>query len=1529
MVRAGGEADKLGNQYESFWTVDCFLEVVVGKKKSITVEAFGPDSQGVEFHLVTPENSRVFYSAKRQNQRALGWSVNDLCKPDHKTSRSILGDLFQKVIAKDADRVVFVSATGANHLREIIERAGKSASFDDLWEALSKTLRDELRLRILPLVNDDTAVALACLKASETKTRGHVDQKEITERRIEMLLYRTDGEPNDNADIRLSIAEFVLENLGASISTDEARSFINSKGISLRDWKSDPVIQDSVSKVNRRFLGVVESELINHAHIIRNQTNSVVALLDDVKSRGALIVAPGGWGKSCVVAQVAKALESKSVPFLALKLDSLKSCETTRQLGTQLDLPASPVTVLAGISDGSVSVIIVDQLDAISLVSGRNPSMWEVFRQLQEEVSDHPKMKLVLACRDFDLDHDHRLQRYGDQKSGFQKVLVRKLTREEIEKTISLANVGSQFELTTTQADILGVPFHLLLFLLGDPEKNFSTVAELYERYWRRKQENLRTNLGRDAHWNEVVDGLTNHMSETQSLIAPKVVVSDWERDAECMASENVLIPFDDDCYYRFFHESFFDYAYARRFCSSGRSVVDFLLSDEQHLFRRSQVRQVLSYRRRNDPTNYLRDIKAVFDSPKVRFHIKRVVSSQLRQVENPNKDEWDLLKEYFFDGELSPFVSNAMRDHEGWFDLLNELGVLAEWLVSNKERLVNTAIWLLGQHGIHDTRSGAIAELIFPYCDKGADWQEKIQNVLRWGNAHKSEKMKEIFLKLLRDGAYDNFESKVAGDDFWGCMHKVEDESPKFLVDVVATWFARTLVIYDDGKSWSVLGKCSQNGSHTGALMVMKAAETEPLYFVERLLPLAIDGIRETEHINGSRLPANRIWPSLSSHGSPFRVDDALLLGLKNALQHLAKHDSESYRVLVKPLVEMQHETVAFLLLRSWAANPVEFSNECVDYLIEDPRRLHIGYLSWSGGSDATGHCAVSRLAIRAVSPECSEDKFKKLEKAIVSYQNEYEKSDPRNRGFYQLHVIRSLETKRVSQETKLKREELERKFPNVSDVIVTGDEGALVKAVGSPISPDICELMNDGQWISAMAKYTAKPGRSFKGGPVELSRLLRVFANKDRVRFAAMVGLMPENIEPVYFSAILNGMCGLYANKNNDEKQADQKVFEGFPTEGFVKVIRKLHSLPEQPCGNAIVNCIEKLSSRVLPDELIAIAMHYAMNSPDPEKDLWKKEEGNYYGGDPFSYGINCTRGQAAEAVAALIWDDNSRLVMLRPALESFANDSVIAVRTCGLNSFLALLNFEKEEAVDLFLKACENCADICGTPPFDRFLRYTVESHYEKLRPCIQFALDCGLQKAVENAARQVILGELHGVNVGSDAKGIRSGSETMRQTAANVYAHNLDSEEVGDICAGYLREFFNDESEKVRSEVSVSFLRLNGKQLLGLEPFIADFVESKCFECDPDCLLRSLVKSNVKLPAIICRAAERVLELVGAEGGSIANKGARSAFNISKLVIRQYEQSSDSKTKSHCLDLIDQMEKVGYLGIGDELSKLDRL
>ena len=1527
MPRPGGEADKLGNLYESIWTVGAVLDVFQGRFGVITVEPFGDESEGVEFHLETLDRRLQFHSLKRQKQGG-DWSVADLCRENTSHGRTILGDLLLKRRRYPDAELRFVSATGANDLRELTERAQAPASLSQYRQALSGKLQTEFDDRIVPLCNGDEKFALAALKATEVILRSHNDLARSVERRIEELFYRVDGSDLRPEDVRRMLAEYVLDHLGPPITGDQIRHHIHEQGLGVRDWKLDRTVTKTVVRINSGYMSIIETELINATQIVRQQMDEVNLALSDPGSAGVLLVAPGGFGKSCVLAQCLARLLQSRVPTLCLRMDSLQPCTTTNQLGKQLDLPASPAVVLAGVADNSPSVLVVDQLDAMSVVSGRHTGMWEVFQALCQEVRSYPNMKLVLACRDFDLAHDHRLRTLGDTKARFTKVVLGKLTGPEVKDSLKAAGLR-QPVLTQNQLEILGVPFHLLLFLQGDPSQSFTNVGQLYDRYWDRKQRNLRARLGRESHWAKVIDALTDKMSHDQALFAPKTVVDDWPGDTDAMVSEHVLVEVRDRKQIRFFHESFFDYAYARQFCKTGKGAVEFLCSTEQELFRRAQVRQILAFRREHDFDQYLRDVREILESPRVRFHIKRMVASGLYQIERPLPQEWAVVEPHVLEGDLSRYVAAALRRHVGWFDLLDREGVFERWLASNDDRLRDIAVGYLGAPDIQDVRSANIARLISPYKGFNGDWLTRIVSIIQRGKWHRSAETAALYLELLDRGAFDDMPgSSTSGRDFWGIHDEAARQSPPRFIDALLVWFDRAVQLFDDGTSWNFLKRCPQDNSQHGAMLVGEAAASQPAYFVEKLLPLVVKTVVNTEHHSGSCVK-NRTWSLLSNAGVVYDVHDAILLHLRRSLQWMASHDPAALRRLVTGITCLPHTTIGYLLLQAWAENPPEFATECAEYLAADPTRLNIGYGMWMGGGTGTGESAISRLAIRAISPHCSPESFTGLEATIIGYTDDYEKRNPRMRGYAELLVLRSLDRTRISTRTVLRIEELERKFPDATDEIVREDMSSLARLVPSPIPHERAELMTDGQWVSAMQRYNGSSD-PIHGDIQQLSQSLSEFAQRDRRRFATLTARMPDTVDPMYFSAVMDGICSRSTNVGSETREASQRNIDATPTQVFLGVIDRLHQLPGQPCGSAIVNCIKLLAPRELPNRLLEIVSFYATSDPDPRTDVWQQTAGGnyYYGGKPYEHGMNCVRGQAADAISALLFEDRARFERLRPALHALSTDPVVSVRTWAICAFLPLLNFTRDLAVELFHQACVNCEVICTTPPFARFIHHATHTHYAQIRRLLQFALNSEDADAVTCAATGITLAELEGVDVGGDAERVRSGTETQRQAAAGVYAQNLTQRAVGDACAARLEEFLDDESAAVRAEASAGFRGLTGDRLLELEGFITRYIESRSFKSGTENLLRALVDSNVALPRVICRAAERVLEFLGEEGTSIAYHGSMVAHSLSTLIVRQYEQTTCSATKTQCLDLIDRMERVGYIGLSDELSRIDR-
>jgi hypothetical protein len=62
MPRPGGESDKLGNRYESIWTVLQLLDLAAGKTEAIIVEPSSDEAQGIEFVVISGTGTREFHS---------------------------------------------------------------------------------------------------------------------------------------------------------------------------------------------------------------------------------------------------------------------------------------------------------------------------------------------------------------------------------------------------------------------------------------------------------------------------------------------------------------------------------------------------------------------------------------------------------------------------------------------------------------------------------------------------------------------------------------------------------------------------------------------------------------------------------------------------------------------------------------------------------------------------------------------------------------------------------------------------------------------------------------------------------------------------------------------------------------------------------------------------------------------------------------------------------------------------------------------------------------------------------------------------------------------------------------------------------------------------------------------------------------------------------------------------------------------------------------------------------------------------
>ncbi len=208
--------------------------------------------------------------------------------------------------------------------------------------------------------------------------------------------------------------------------------------------------------------------------------------------------------------------------------------------------------------------MVIDQLDAISLTSGRRTEGWLLFESFLHELARYSNVSLVVGCREFDLEHDRRMRALSAKESNFVVTRLGGLAEEVINSALSAAGTAPE-SVSGTLRPILSIPLHLAIFLRlsATTRSGVHNRDELFACYWEETEQKLKERLGPGTPWTQVIDKLVNWLSENQELSAPAYVLDEYADAAKALASQHFFVLIEKR--YRFFHESLFDYAFARR----------------------------------------------------------------------------------------------------------------------------------------------------------------------------------------------------------------------------------------------------------------------------------------------------------------------------------------------------------------------------------------------------------------------------------------------------------------------------------------------------------------------------------------------------------------------------------------------------------------------------------------------------------------------------------------------------------------------------------------------------------------------------------------------------------------------------------------------------------------------------------------------------------------------------------------------------------------------------------------------------
>ena len=399
MSLPGGPSDKAGNRYEQLWAALVLTDLLLGKAESVRFEVPGPDGVGFEFRVTGAVVS--WHQSKRQRSGS-EWSVAALA------SEGVLGPWWPKVRA--GERCAFVSRTGAREMRELVERARDAVLWDEFAVEFLTGQAAHAFTRLRSAWNDPPGEQV--FEALRRLVEVHlIDEDNLRGRVVDRLAALVSGDPESALAV---LEQLIQDSVHRERTAAQVWGRLQERGFRPRGLSDDESVRRAVESTVEAFVAR-HPRLPNGERIPRAEAAAITGHLE----AGARVVVTGGagYGKSMVLEQAVERAAELGWPVLALSADVAGATVTgARSWGEALELPYSPVTVLAGMASGRPALLVLDQLDAVGTVSGRYAERREAVEQLLRQADSHPEIRVVLACRSFDLDNDAFLQSLSERE---------------------------------------------------------------------------------------------------------------------------------------------------------------------------------------------------------------------------------------------------------------------------------------------------------------------------------------------------------------------------------------------------------------------------------------------------------------------------------------------------------------------------------------------------------------------------------------------------------------------------------------------------------------------------------------------------------------------------------------------------------------------------------------------------------------------------------------------------------------------------------------------------------------------------------------------------------------------------------------------------------------------------------------------------------------------------------------------------------------------------------------------------------
>jgi hypothetical protein len=1501
----GGIADKVGNEFEMLWTVVQVLRVLRGQAREIRIEPFNEAANGLEFRVSTGAVDE-WHQCKRQ-QTGGNWTIRGL---------STLGVLqaFAGKLSQTNSECVLISSDPAPAFEKLIEKAHLAELAEDFYGegGVGKSDREALDQLSGGWPQNSTDI-FQWLK----RCRVEVSSSDSLIRRIEdisELLFTTDA-----SLVTDRLRSYILRNLARRLTTDILREEITSLSI---EWRAhlDPTTNAKLTSATKAYLDTLASPIPTTPRADAQSEALATELLSSA-ARLTILSGQAGSGKSLALSRIIAAAKKHEWTILAFRVDRHLGSATLQELGQEvLEIPNSPIASLGNLDAQKPSLLVIDQVDAISDTSGRSSRMRDLFFKMLEQATLFPQMRVVVACRTYDLEGDSRLNRLSKSDDA-KTIQLPKFEWDSVKDLLEASGI-SIGKLSDKSRSILMSPINLKLYIQlaksGEPVHGELTSARLFDSLLDLRSREL---LRFEQSWtpDAALWSIAKHMSQNQELTAPLTALAAFPAAIDRLASFDLITTVGSKI--QFSHESYFDHIFSRHFVASDQSLLELLKSDEQRLFRRTQVRQILSRLRDLETRKYMNDLRDVLFDSSIRFLIKDATAYWLSEVGDPRNAELSLALEVHSSSAPLCKLANTIFHGHGWQIPLINSGAFASWIASSSP--TQSFAWSI----LRRASESAPSE-VARYLREQSSQNDLISasSIKSWfdeyspnaNNPDMEDYYKELVLAMPSSEVNEKFSENI---DYGRWAH----DTPGLGSRVLATWITKWMSVFPGRHPFA-----DDFGSNDG-YWFDEMAKSDPASFLNALsIPL-----KSALDLEDS-LTADRKLPSRTIRAPHDEYSQELLHAIARATERLAITSPTTLTPILSHLGS-NGELEVYLRLRAIAQNGPSLWN------LMDSTLIASEYALTSGGS-GEGWMPFAQAAA-AASPYISAKTQQEIEIRISSHRPEYDlacqyltyrKDDDawmspsafskeliallNSSGRTELRALEALGKANLTHRSKERLSELNRKFEREATSPPRDYRIGRVKPV---IKVEQAIHMSTVQWENAARKYSRSEER---GNPdpwhasTDFPSALQACAKGDPQRFSQMLCDLDPSIDICYAEAILNGL-------RDGDANADAAI--------IVNAIHGAMRWHANRLNRAICWLVQKHPSSAMDQRVLQLVMHSAefgdasdtiVTSIGAAKRPRTTARDLMHFDDPvIASGINGERGAAYCAIAAALWQDD----VLRPELVSLlvrqsSQEPLASVLTCMTRTIFAVARHDQVLAISLLETLSKRNISALRCQGASEMLHWMAHRHSDSVSAIS--ALLIASHDEADRAFGYYIESLLALIDKSGDDSYLTgfATSKVRRQMAALRGAANLPSHEYGDRARAWFLTASNDPEIVVRQEVASApwnkILQLRDPKRHAI---LNEFVESIAFLESPGQVIRSIESHVSSVPSIAFRAVTRVVN-------ETPQASSRSSLHrLDRVLVELYRSLiDDPQREKEILDLFDKYLIENPSGLREQLHRYER-